>query len=499
MMMQASERSAAWFAPLALLLAVALVFGRTVGYEFVLWDDSGNVASNPFLAPPTLGSLGGFWTRAFEYLYVPVAYSIWWGIALVSRTLFGELEPGLFHGANLLLHAGCVLLVFRLLCELLKDRRAAFAGALVFALHPLQVESVCWISELRGLAAATLGFGALLCEVRGRRRTALLLFALALLAKPTALVFLALAILIEVGWRGGSWREALLRLWPWSLLAAGAAGVTLVAQADVAPTWHAALADRPLVALDALGFYLEKLAWPVQLCADYGRKPQLVLDSIALWPAALALALALGAALAFPERRRALCALAWFGAALLPVLGLVPFGYQEKSTVADRYAYVALSGAALAAALLVARFGRPALVGAFTLALALGGLSFAQAAHWRDTQALFKRVLAINPRSIAAHDNLGYDALGRRDLESGRQHFLRALELDPQLRGALSNLGSVECELGRFDEGIAHLREAVERNPRSITVRKNLIAGLVRAGRLEEAESAARELAELDR
>jgi len=485
-------------APLALVLAVVLVFGRSLGYPFVIWDDTWNVSNNPAFDPPTLGSLGRFWTDSFGDLYVPVAYSLWWGIALLSRTLFGRLEPGLFHGPNLLLHAGCVLLVFRLLAELLEDRRAAFAGALVFALHPLQVESVCWISELRGRAAATLGFGALLLELHGRRRTALLCFALALLAKPTVLVFLPLAIVIEVGWRGQSWREVLLRLWPWSLLAAGAAVVTLGAQADVAPTSPTPLAARPLVALDALGFYVEKLAWPARLCADYGRKPQLVPGSSSPWLACVALLLACAAAWLVPERRRAWLALAWFAVALLPVLGFVPFAYQLQSTVADRYAYVALAGAALYVGLLVRSYGTPARVVVLGLALCCGLASFTQAATWRDTRALFGRVLEFNPESFPAHGNLASEAVLRRDFEFAREHFRRALELDPSSYSALSNLAVCECELGRLDEGIEHLRQSIARRPRLADMRANLVSALANKGQMDEAESEARALAALE-
>jgi Tfp pilus assembly protein PilF len=187
-----------------------------------------------------------------------------------------------------------------------------------------------------------------------------------------------------------------------------------------------------------------------------------------------------------------------YGTSLLPVLGLVPFGYQEKSTVADRYAYVAIAGAALGAALFVKQFGRPALTAVFVLVLTCGVLSFVQSEYWRDTQVLFGRVLQINPRSITAHNNLGVDTLERRDLEAARQHFLRSLELDPEVRGALSNLGSVECELGRFEEGIAHLREAAVRSPRSSFVRQNLVVALGKVGQLDEAEAVARQLAALD-
>jgi len=484
-------------APLVLVFAVVCVFGRSTSFDFVVWDDLRSVASNPFLDPPTLRSLGHFWSHSSENYYVPVTYSIWWGVALVSRQVFGGLEPGLFHAANVLLHALTVLLVFRWLCLLLENRSAAFAGALLFALHPLHVESVCWITELRGLSSAALGFGALVLVLRGRRWSALLLFALALLAKSSAVAFAALVLVQEIGWQRRSLREALALYLPWIVLALCAVGITRWTQIEVEARWTTPLLERPLVACDALGFYLRKVVWPASLCAEYGRNPQLVATSLALWPTALALALALGSAFAFPERRRALCALAFFAAALLPVLGLVPFGYQEKSTVADRYAYVALCGAALGAALCVLRFGRPALAAVLVLSLAGGALSFAQSAHWRDTRALFERVLEINPNSITAHTNLGVFALQSRDLEGACEHFTRALELDPKERAVLSNLGAVECELGRFEAGIAHLREALERNPRSTFVRQNLVDALSSAGQLAAAEASARELAEL--
>ena len=487
-------RRAQWMLPLALVLAVVLVFGRSVGFSFLVWDDPGNVARNPYLAPPTLQSLGHFWSHGSDNYYVPLSYTAWWGIAGLSRALCGTLEPALFHAANVTLHALVVLLVYAWLRALVADRLAAGVGALVFALHPLHVESVCWVTELRGLLCALSGFGALLLALRGRRWSALLLFLLALLAKPSAVAFAGLVLLQELGWRRRPWREVLALHWPWIALAACAVGVTRWQASGEEVRWVTPLLERPRVAVDALGFYLAKLAWPVRLCAEYGRSPQLVLASGSAWTGALVLALALGAVLAWPERRRAVCALLFFVLALLPVLGLLPFGYQEKSTVADRYAYVALAGPALGATLLVLRFGRPALAAALALVLAWGALSFAQAAHWRDTRALFGRVLQVNPRSITAYTNLGVDAIESRDLEGARLHFVRALELDPDQRAALSNLGSVECELGRYEEGLAHLREAVARHPRSISTRKNLIGGLVRAGRQEEAQAAAREL-----
>ncbi len=264
-------------------------------------------------------------------------------------------------------------------------------------------------------------------------------------------------------------------------------------------SWFTPLLDRPAVALDALGFYLAKLVWPAGLCAEYGRSPQLVMDSIALWPAALALALALGAALAFPERRRALCALAVFGART--AARARPRALRIPGEV-DRGGSLRLRGAGRCGALrwrcCVRRYGTPAALGALGLALCCGLLSFAQAATWRDTRTLFGRVLESNPGSYAAHHNLAADAVLRRDFEFARTHFQRALEIDPSSFSALSNLAVCECELGRLDAGIEHLRQSIARRPGAADMRGNLVSALANKGQLVEAESAARELAALE-
>lgn len=482
---------------LALVAAVLLVHGRSLAFGFVAWDDLAHVSGNARFDPPTLPSLAQFWSGSFEHLYVPLAYSVWWGIAVLSRACVGRLEPAFFHGANLLLHVGCALLVLRWLSALLEDRRAAFAGALFFALHPLQVESVAWVSELRGLLAALLGFAALLAQFRGRRYSALALFALALLAKPSAVCFALFLPLLEFGWQRRSLGETLASSWPWLALAAGALAATRAAQPGEALQAVAPLADRPRVALDALGFYLEKLVWPAGLVADHGRSPAVVLAGGWPWLATLVVALALAAPLWLRERRRGLVALALSAAALLPVLGFVPFGFQEISTVADRYAYLALPGAALFLGLCLRSLGARAFAPAFALCAALGVASAVQAGYWRDTRTLFERVLERNPRSTVALDNLGYAAIERGEFEQACEYYRRSLELRPGNARALDDLGVAECDLGRFDPGLAHVRQAIAADPGYLRARENLVAGLGRSGRLPEAEAAAREFAAL--
>ena len=146
-----------WFLEILLLVFTALVYGRVVGYQFLTWDDDLHITKNPYLNPLSWSGVLHFWREPYENLYIPVSYSFWAFEAWISQHLSGRItpfDPAVFHVGNLLLHLACCWLVFRLLLRLIGHTLAAWAGALLFSLHPLQVESVAWIGESRGLLAA---------------------------------------------------------------------------------------------------------------------------------------------------------------------------------------------------------------------------------------------------------------------------------------------------------------------------------------------------------
>ena len=164
---QAPPRSARRFALVALLLfllTVSLYWG-TRGYEFV-WDDQPlNLAGNQELMR---NHHGFFWTRPYRGLYVPVAYSTWIWLKQVAEPADGSavLQPHVFRTANILLHGVNTVLVLALLYSLVGSLWAALAGAVLFAIHPLQVEAVVWITEYRGLLASCFSLGSLVCYRR---------------------------------------------------------------------------------------------------------------------------------------------------------------------------------------------------------------------------------------------------------------------------------------------------------------------------------------------
>ncbi len=483
----------------AVLVAIValLVFARTIRFDFLIWDDDQHVAANARLDPPTLESLSKFWSAPFLGLYVPLSYTLFWIESWIAK---GP-DPRVFHAVSVLLHALNAALVVSLLSRLGARTWGAALGGLVFALHPLQVESVAWISEQRGLLAAAFGLAALCVYAspsvglrRGPRADVLsaILLACALLSKPVAVVVPALALVLElVVLRRGA-RFAVPRL----ACAFLAAGVVLAATKSLQPDSVTgdvvATLQRPLVALDAIEFYVRKLFVPIGLAPDHGRRPALVLEH-GVDASLVAVLLAIVLALAIPRvRRNALAPLALFLVGLAPVLGLVPFGHQAISTVADRYAYLALLGPAL----LVARAwpARPTAtlaIVAFVGVSASAALSFAQSAHWRSTEAIFARTLVVNPRSWIAHTNRGLVRQNSGDLVAARFEYEAALGVKPDHARALNNLGILVAGEGHAAEGEALVRRAAEADPTYARPHMNLAAILGNQGRFDEAEISA--------
>jgi tetratricopeptide (TPR) repeat protein len=256
---------------------------------------------------------------------------------------------------------------------------------------------------------------------------------------------------------------------------------------------------RPLVALDAITFYLAKLAAPWGLGVDYARGPATALDSP--WLALTAAAPLLVAGALWRWRRR-MGFLAPPGLVLVlalgPVLGLIPFAFQNHSTVADRYMYLAMLGPAWAVALLAARAG---VRGRALLAVVLAGFSVVcalQVRTWKDTTTLYRQAMVGNPESFVGNINIGAIARGEGDLARAERYFRTALRVRPGSPLAELNLGSVLIDMGRLREALVFLRRAeqdMEDNPK---VHFNLGMGAYRLGRMGEAAEHFGRAAELD-
>jgi len=493
---------------LALGLAIILIYLRTFGAGFVEYDDDIHVYANPFLNPLTLDSLGKLWQHAYEKLYIPLAYSILAGIALFARVpaqmmdSLGHtvtLSPGAFHVASVGLHVVNAWLCFLLVVRLAHSRKAALLCAFVFAVHPLQVESVAWISELRGLSSACFVLAALNVLILSRQvedsapaksRTLLVTSALlvicAMLCKPAAMVLPLVGLVLDRVALGTSWRKSTVTALTWVVCVLPLAWITRSVQ-DVHPLGVSLWWQRPFIAGDALAFYLIKTVAPINLGIAYGRTPHSVLShgwNYAAWALPIGLVVF---SLIYRQRRP----IAWIGSLLfvtflLPVLGLVPFAYQAQSTVADRYAYLPMIGIGLVVADTAVRSSL-ALRAVAALIIVFALLSFNQSRHWVDNGEFLRHTIDINPNVAFAHNNLGNILLKHGQVDAAIEHFNKALELDPGDAKAENNLGLTLAKQGRLNEAEPHYRKAVELNPRYFKAHENLGAIYLRINRLDAA------------
>lgn len=480
--------------------------GPVLGNGFVSWDDYQTVARNRWFNPPSLGTLAHFWTTPHMDLYVPVTYTVWWVVAGVSW-LFdsdsGMLSARLFHGTSLLLHMGATLAVYGVLKRLIGRGAGAVIGALLFAVHPVQVEAVAWASGLKDVLGALCMWGAVLAYLRfvgvgeeketgkqsdTERRWAwfgvvVLLFVMGMLSKPSAIVTPVLVLVLEPIVLRRGWRAWLLPLGVLFLLAVPCAIWTSRIQPPRVEVYQPPVYLRPLIGTDAIAVYIGKLAWPIDLAIDPGRLPRLVLEKgWAYWTWVVPLVVAAVWVVIFRKTKdgRVLAGPLLFVAPLLPVLGMVPFDFQQYSTVAEHYLYPAMPGVALLAGLWVAAMlkKRPApawllpVCGGLLLAMAIR--SFVQAGVWKDNLSLFSRTVEVNPQSYPGNNSLASALMEAGQFGPAVNYARRAIELGPGNSHAHVTLGTIYVRQGKLDEAIDALTRALAITPDDGLIHVNL-------------------------
>jgi protein O-mannosyl-transferase len=397
-----------------------------------------------------------------------------------------------------LLHLLASLVVCKILLLLRSDRWAALCGSLVFAIHPVQVEAVAWASGLKDVLSGLLVLTALwqylqfaINAAPGRRNlmayaNCLACLILAMLAKSSAATMPLAAIVLDWQIARRPWKRVLASS---GLLIAIAAPFIVVAHITQAAAQLAPIAlwQRPLIASDALTFYLWKLICPVNLCIDYGRTPRMVMHQVWIyvsWLVPFAGALVL---IAFRERARSLLAAALvFFAGCLPTLGFLPFSMQSFSTTADHYLYWAMAGPAIAVAWALMLFPSSTVLRRVVIAAITAGafLSIRQAGFWKDDYSLFGRAIAVNPQSYLSYNNMGFayylDASDRLAVEMYR----RAITIKPDYSLARSNLAAALRELGHLDDATHQLRLAIAlERQQSMELRQTWAQDLAHLGR----------------
>jgi tetratricopeptide (TPR) repeat protein len=501
-----------WLAPLLLTLATLAVYVPAVGHDFVYLDDDLTLIRNPRLNPPTWKGIGYYWGHGDPGLWDPLTYTVW-GLVAMGTWVPGSaaspqhLDARVFHAVSIGVHACAVLGCFALLRVILRvdetrDRRgrrpgrvecAAVAGALLYALHPLQVEAVAWASTLKDLLYCAFSMAAMVLYLKAARAAeggggraestapvpaisplrcrsywiGTLFLGLALLSKPSAVITPFLAALLDVMLLGRPLRRVMASIAPWLALATPIVVITQVLQPSTIvaapPTWQ-----RPLVATRVMGFYAAKVAVPLDLVPDYGLRSGDLLQGSWPWLAALVVAatLALAVRLRGGRFRVPAAAVLFFLVALLPTAGLVPFAFQQFSTVADHYAQLAMFGVALAIGWAAANCPIRWVGGIIVPILCVCAvLNLRQQRWWRDTEALYAHQLAVNPRSYLAHANYGAYLHAKGDWPQAEREYRRAIELYPQVMFSRANLVKLLATEGRIADAMAEIDEAQRINP----------------------------------
>lgn len=478
----------------ALVLAVAVTMGRATTAGFMWLDDAlyvtRNLAVQDGLTWAGLRYAFGFADGRETYFH-----PLTWLSLMADVELFGSdpaALPVAMHLVNLALHAATAVLLFLVALRATGARWTAFAAALLFAVHPLQVESVAWITERKQVLGSALGMGAALAWVTWLARPAAwrlalaaALLALSVLAKPHLVVLPALLLLLDL-WplrrlaplapEGGRFapaplRTLLLEKWPlWAVSAAGAAMVV----ATLPPVSEGGDPVRPLGlkaanAVARVADYLAAVAWPHDLTVLRGFPPAVPAGEVALGAALL---VGLTAAGAWQARRRPwlLFGWAWFLVALAPVSGLLQTGIWPSW--ADRFAYTPLMGVALAAAGQGAEWAarserarRAVLAAGAAAALALCWVTMGQVEHWQSSTALFARAAAQSPWHAGIRTMYASNLMNDDRLEEALAELEAARRLDPRFPLTTQRIAETLHRLGRAEEAAAAYRETLLRWP----------------------------------
>jgi tetratricopeptide (TPR) repeat protein len=490
-----------WFFCLILPVVTILAY-QPAWHGGFLWDDDAYIINNKLLTAPD------GWQRIWFSLdspsqYFPFTYSTF----RIEHALWGLNTTG-YHWVNLLLHVGNALLVWAVLARLKVP--GSWLAAAIFALHPVQVESVAWITERKNVL---MGFFFLLTllawiafvDERTRRPwifycLALISYTLALSAKATACTLPAALFLIFWLQKKPITMRRLIQIVPFVVLGIGMGLLTVWweryhqgTNRDVFP--FLGPIERILVASRAVWFYLSKIFWPSNLTFIYPRwniSPANSLDYI--W---LIAGIAACVAMYFIRRyvgRSVEVGAAFFVATLSPVLGFIMLFTFRYTFVADHYQYLACIGPiALASAGIVSssdRFAqyRAAIVSVSLLVVAsLGVLTWRQAATYSDVETLWRTTLARNPECWMAHTNLGLVLLQENKIDDAIAHYRSALQMQPDSWDAEYNLGTALLGKGQADEAIPHCERAVRMRPTDPDARVSLGNALLQKGRIDEA------------
>jgi protein O-mannosyl-transferase len=488
-----------------LVSATVAVYAQTAGYGYVAYDDDQYVYQNAWVK-------SGLTATNVVWAFTSFFYSNWhpltWISYMLDYSLFG-LNPGAGHMVNLAFHLGSTLLLFFALYRATRQpwRCALVAG--IFALHPLRVESVAWISERKDVLSTFFEMLTLLLYVNyaakpDLRRYLLMAgaFALSLLSKPMGVTFPFLLLLVDywplgrLAWpiEPAAFRRLCLEKTPLIAMSVVTAVLTFLAQSGygaVVSLNRLSVAARAANAAIAYVAYIAKSFWPVNLAVLYPARAPAPGTGVAT---ALLLA-AITAAVWLRVKQRPYLAVGWlwYLGTLVPVIGLIQVGIQA---MADRYTYLPMVGISIMIVWSLAELaaGRSALrsvffAGACAVLAIFSFIAYRQASYWNTSRTLFEHTLAVTKDNHIIQNNLGVVEAADGDPAAALALYHAALATAPDYADAHANLGHVLLRAGQFDEAQSSLQRAIALDPRLAQPHGDLGLLLAARGQFDEARA----------
>jgi tetratricopeptide (TPR) repeat protein len=494
---------------LVLVALIWIVFGQTLTFDFVNYDDKTYVYGNSLVS-------AGLSSHGLAQAFVDTYTKNWHPLTLISHMIdcqVFDLKPGGHHFTNVLLHSVATVLLFLFLCEITASFWSSALVVALFGIHPLHVESVAWIAERKDVLSGVFFFLTLLVYAHylrsrtvSRYLTMSILFACGLMSKPMLVTTPVVLLLLDY------WPfervvdlKSLLRMTLEKLPLFGLSLASSIVTFILQERSTGSIAQLPLNwkienALVSAVTYICQIFWPIDLAVFYPH-PE---DTLTWWQLAVAALLLISITwIVFVLRRSRpylLVGWLWYLVMLLPVIGIVQVGLQGH---ADRYTYLPQIGLYIALvwlsadAFLSLHVPKPVLATvAIIIVLSLTAYARKQAAYWRNTETLWTHTLAVTRNNDVAHSNYANFLIDRGRLDDALTHFQTALDIrlaqshphyDLSLAIIQGNVGAALSRKGRVDEAITHFRQAIDLEPDYVDPHFNLGAALMQKGDLDGA------------
>lgn len=499
-----------------LLIITAAVYAPALQFDFLNYDDDEYVTANPYLA-------GGLSAEVVRWSLTAYHSHNWHPLTWLSHaadvSLFG-LNPAGHHATSIVVHLLNTLLLYLFLSRATGRKGAALFVAGLFALHPTHVSSVAWVAERKDVLSTCFAFLALLAYDRYTRRPnvlrmalVVLLVALGLAAKPMLVTLPCVLLLLDL-WPYGRMRiaptreslrcvaQCLVEKIPLFLLVVWVSWLTVRAQEGALnPLESVSFLQRTANAIVAYATYLGMMLWPSGLATPYPFDPEILTG---LRVGLMGIFLLIVTLLAIATLRRApwlMVGWLWYLGTLVPVIGLVKVGNQA---MADRYTYIPYVGVFIvivwAITLLLERVRIspriPLTLACVVLALC-AVLTSLQLRHWRNSETLFRRAIAVTSNNTVAHNNLGNTLMAQGRIDEAITHYEAAVAAAPGNLNAKNNLAITYLEVGAYKKAQGLFVELLEKTPNDPEVLLNAALLMARGGDIKNARSYARHALEV--